>query len=537
VLICNFLQAFFTPILEDEAYYWVWSQNLSIGYFDHPPMVAWWISLGYSLFQNELGVRLLTVLMSGLGIYFLWKTLEPKTQRQFNLFTILTLSVVVFQVFGFITTPDAPLLFFTILYIYLLQRFTQKTTIGSALWLGFAMAGLLYSKYHGVLVVAFTLIPYLIQHKKYFKPLLYAGGFAFALYLPHIIWLILNDFTPIRYHFMERSSDESFEFKKLFNYLGMYLFGMAPLLSFAVWKSLLKVNIKTAFTRSIWLLATVPGAFFFVSIFKDNVQPQWLLISFVAMYILTYWNYEDKLNLKRIYGFGIANILLIVALRIVLVMPSVSPFEKNRIFAQNIAEFEPINPIFEKYQEASLYKFHNPESPVAVHRTLGNRKSQYDLWNSEESYFGQTVTYISPWVKAEESFIGFKNRPYYLKVIEDYNTAQNIEIKTLNELVAGPNENINLGIKITNHHDREIIIGNKSNLKFAVTYYQEKQHQIVYSQVIEMSQITLSPDEKLDIQISYPNIDQAGNYKVCVGINNSQVGTTYLSKPFDLIVK
>ena len=27
--------------LPDEAYYWLWSKNISLSYFDHPPLVSW----------------------------------------------------------------------------------------------------------------------------------------------------------------------------------------------------------------------------------------------------------------------------------------------------------------------------------------------------------------------------------------------------------------------------------------------------------------------------------------------------------------
>jgi len=47
------------PLTEDEAYYRLWSQHLHLGYFDHPPMIAWWIRLGtLAAGDNALGVRL-----------------------------------------------------------------------------------------------------------------------------------------------------------------------------------------------------------------------------------------------------------------------------------------------------------------------------------------------------------------------------------------------------------------------------------------------------------------------------------------------
>ncbi len=32
---------------EDEAYYRLWGLNPAWGYFDHPPMVGWWVALGH----------------------------------------------------------------------------------------------------------------------------------------------------------------------------------------------------------------------------------------------------------------------------------------------------------------------------------------------------------------------------------------------------------------------------------------------------------------------------------------------------------
>ncbi len=47
----------------DEAYYWLWSLHPSFGYFDHPPMVAWWMAAGVRLFgDNAFGIRFFSTL-------------------------------------------------------------------------------------------------------------------------------------------------------------------------------------------------------------------------------------------------------------------------------------------------------------------------------------------------------------------------------------------------------------------------------------------------------------------------------------------
>jgi 4-amino-4-deoxy-L-arabinose transferase-like glycosyltransferase len=67
----NLIQATFTGLLHDEAYYWVWSKHLDWGYFDHPPMIALLIKAGTIIGDTELGVRLIFVILSPLFVYLL----------------------------------------------------------------------------------------------------------------------------------------------------------------------------------------------------------------------------------------------------------------------------------------------------------------------------------------------------------------------------------------------------------------------------------------------------------------------------------
>src|SRR5690606_5680766 len=369
------------------------------------------------------------------------------------------------------------------------------------------------------------------------------------------IWLFQNDFIPVRYHFLERSADEHFEFRKLFNYLGIYFLGAAPFLSYFIFKSIIKFKTENNFHKSVWWLCILHGVFFFFSVFKDNVQPQWLLISFLAMALITYWHYagevsdskfkvsgfgktqnskpetrNSKLTTQNIFfALGLIGIVLILILRILIAVPSLSPFSKNQIFAEKAGKFKPENPVFEKYQEASVYKFYNPESKAAVHRTLGNRKSQFTLWNWEESFYGKNVTYISPWVRAEKSFKGFKNRDYFLKEIPNYRPFDNVKIETVEKLEAKPNEKIRLKIRITNAQNQPVSIGKNSDFQLNINYYKDLQYEIEYKFQIQVEGFTLQPNESKELEINFKNINQKGNFKACLGLNYKPVGTSYLS--------
>ncbi|MGH6970776.1 MAG: ArnT family glycosyltransferase, partial [Caulobacteraceae bacterium] len=58
-LAARLLVAALVPLTADEAYYRLWSLKPAFGYFDHPPMIAWWIWLGRHLAgDTPFGVRL-----------------------------------------------------------------------------------------------------------------------------------------------------------------------------------------------------------------------------------------------------------------------------------------------------------------------------------------------------------------------------------------------------------------------------------------------------------------------------------------------
>jgi 4-amino-4-deoxy-L-arabinose transferase-like glycosyltransferase len=146
-LVINVLQSRFTYLFEDEAYYNVWSKDLAFGYFDHPPMVAVWAALGNSITDGELGLRLLSTISFSLMLWIIWSMIDYKEKwKHVPLFFLVVVSLTFWQVFGFIMTPDTPLLFFTALFLLAYKRFLKNESLVNILFLGFTMSAMLYSK-------------------------------------------------------------------------------------------------------------------------------------------------------------------------------------------------------------------------------------------------------------------------------------------------------------------------------------------------------------------------------------------------------
>src|SRR6478609_3596835 len=60
------LRGTFAAVIElrvDEAYYWTWSRENVLSFLDHPPLIAWFIRFGTTIFgDTNLGVRFAGIL-------------------------------------------------------------------------------------------------------------------------------------------------------------------------------------------------------------------------------------------------------------------------------------------------------------------------------------------------------------------------------------------------------------------------------------------------------------------------------------------
>src|SRR5713226_4903364 len=189
------IAAAWTPLTFDEAYYWMWSQHLAGGYYDHPPMVAIVIRLGTMIAgDTELGVRLISIL---LALPMSWAVYESAVVlfggRRVAATSAILLNVTLMAAVGtMIVTPDAPLLVASSFVLFALAKVLQ--TGRGAWWLavGVATGAALLSKYTALffgpaILIWLVVVPKL--RRWLISPWLYLGGVvALAMFAPVILW-------------------------------------------------------------------------------------------------------------------------------------------------------------------------------------------------------------------------------------------------------------------------------------------------------------------------------------------------------------
>ena len=100
----------------DEAYYYLYSENLDWSYFDHPVFVALTTGVGVWLtgLVNQFTIRIGTLIIYTFSLYLLYQTGKNLFNHRSGLFSLIVASFIpIFTIaFGVLTLPDVPLIFF-----------------------------------------------------------------------------------------------------------------------------------------------------------------------------------------------------------------------------------------------------------------------------------------------------------------------------------------------------------------------------------------------------------------------------------------
>ena len=181
-------------LFSEDAYYWIFSQHLALGYYDHPPMVGWVVRAGtFLLGDTELGVRLLAPVFSLLSCALIFLTGRLWfDERSALVATLLFALAPLFVGTGLIMTPDVPLILFWVAAMYAISN--ALLTGGTGWWLasGVAFGGAMLSKYSAVMLGPSLLLFLLLSpvHRHWLRrpqPWL-AAVVALLVFSPVIYW-------------------------------------------------------------------------------------------------------------------------------------------------------------------------------------------------------------------------------------------------------------------------------------------------------------------------------------------------------------
>ncbi len=525
-ILLNLVQAAFTDILFDEAYYWYFAKDLDWGYFDHPPMMALFIKISGWLLHGELGVRFFAPFLYAGTLWLIWKMINhPQKASYVWLFCTLALATPLFTAYGFFLLPDTPLLFFSAWFLYLFQQFKTRKTFVLSLLMAIAMAAIMYSKYHGILLIGAVILANLsvLKSSKFWL----AGILAILLYVPHLHWLYETDFVTLEYHLTQRAKTE-FKIGRIFEYLGGQLIVLGLVFVVYYWAWIKSVK-QTWFLKTCFWIVTLYLGFFFLNSFNRNAQAQWTIVAIIPLIILCFHFLVNHKNWQPwFYRLATINIFIILYARLALVFPALLPINYeahgNKEWIAALKEqTEGIPVVFENsYRDASIYQFYTG-IPTFSWDNLYYRKSQFDIDSSEYALQHRKVAFVSPWLRENVQFsyqTDYKNRTFNGTIIPDFRSARKLICKMTQDSLT-PRLKAKQEFYLINPYAEDYLV---RDLQFE-GYYTKKNNRVVNKFSIKIDQLAKNPSLKLNagdsLRLSFsldalPTSEKATHFRIAI---------------------
>ena len=401
--IANLVQAGFTELANDEAYYHMFAERLAWGYFDHPPVTALLVWAGERLFGGELGVRFFFTVLQPLYLWILWRLIRPADagRRDAALFVVVSAATLMLQLYGFIAVPDGPLMFTTALFLLTFKWFSENRR-RAWLWMGIAMALMAYSKYHGALVVLFALAA---NPRQLLRPALYSSGaVALLLLVPHLVWQYEHDWASFAYHLSGRNSvfRPGYVVEFLANVLVVFNPFFVPLYVQA-WR---KVKPQTPVGRALKLLPVAFIVFFMLSSLRGYVQPQWVIVScFGLVCVLFAYARRHPRTRRYVMRAGGVTVGLIVLVRLVMIFNPLGirfeVFNNPESYAAIAAEADGRPVVFRYgYAVAAKYAFYTG-GEAYCQPNIRYRTHQWQFRDDDTRFAGHEVLVETPYDGAD----------------------------------------------------------------------------------------------------------------------------------------
>lgn len=542
-MIVNLVQAAYTGLANDEAYYWMYSRNLDYGYFDHPPAIALLIKAGFSVFQGEIGVRWIIVLM---GTAFIWVVFLLTNRRNFLLFFLVACSVSCLEVYGFIAVPDAPLLFFTATFFLLYKRWLGSGRFVHTFLFGLNIAALLYCKYHGLLILSFTLFsnPGLLKNKRFYL----LAVIAVAAYLPHILWQISNDYPSYQYHVLTKSQDPYQPVDTLTFIAGQWMIA-GPLTGLLLFYTAFRYRIQNPLEKALKYTFVGFIVFFLLSTLNAPVEVNWTAAAFVPILVLSYNYITLRSGLRKwMIWLSAVSCVVFLFLRINLafdLVPAVGSklmpeFYGWKTWATQISKKAGNTPVVfaNSYQKAAKYSFYTGNVSLSLNN-VQYRRNQYDIWSIEDSLQGKKIMYIPNWETGREDVRSFRTVkeevPYIF--IDNFRSYAKIVVKTSEpRYTFKAGSQVDLPLTLVNNYDSPVTFGkNKEYPDWLVFCLFHEEETAGEERKLSLEGLTIRDSFKTNTTFQVPH--KKGTYYLRISIQNGWLPPGINSRLIRLIVE
>jgi hypothetical protein len=322
VLILKLYFAAALPITGDEVYFITWGMNPALGYYDHPGMVGWWLSLLLVVGKAEWWLRLPAVVLPVALAYATVGILRKHDERAAWLAGAICLLAPLHLVNIFIST-DTPLILFSFLAVWAAHIALRDDRLGYYALAGLCIGLALLSKYLAGLL-AVTLGLYVLWQKPDWRRLGAVALMAICAALPftlNLYWNYENCGNNIVFNLVTRTSTDKNAAAPLV-YLLMVIYLVTPPLLLDLWRRCRELRDTASTAWGIFTATLIlPFGLLLLLAFSGETGLHWVL-SFYPFLFLVAGVHLDHAALLRAFRFMfVFGALHAFALAVLLALP------------------------------------------------------------------------------------------------------------------------------------------------------------------------------------------------------------------------
>lgn len=310
------------PLTGDEALFYWWARFLDYGYYDHPPMVAWWIAAMRPLFGDATwAVRLpATLLPLGVG-WAMWWAWSP-VSRERAAWAVLLYWLAPINWLNALIATDTPLILWAAWSGAAMVRAEQAAQQGRSGWAlhklyalsGLFMGAAFLSKYFAVLLGVAYVAYFLLFARPHWRGLFVMVLFALPGAVVNLVWNLNHCWTNIMFNVFNRNEDAVASWDTVASYVGMMVYLISPVLLWVGWRYRQALGQTSRRHALLTCMALVPLMLFGLMSAKKVIGLHWVMGFYPFVFVLIALALPDnKAMIRTAKGLAVILVLHLVA--------------------------------------------------------------------------------------------------------------------------------------------------------------------------------------------------------------------------------
>ena len=333
--------SFFTnfSLYGDEAQYWLWSQNLDLGYFSKPPLLAWFLSGYIRLFGDSFFSLKMFPLLIYFLLFFSFYRLCLQLSLSKNKSIICSFSFLLIPaatVSSFLISTDLLLLLFWVLAMAKLLEIRKDGSVINFVLLGVFLGLAFLAKYAAVyfllsfLILVSTDKKMLVSLKSCTLGWLFFVLVLLLILLPNIYWNIINGWITIAHTSSNANlKNLNLNFGEPLKFLVSQIFMVGPIL-FLSFLYMFR-SFRLDFENKFLLIFSLPIIIIILfESFLVRANANWAAPALISLFILFFRLVEEKKKNLIIINFGINYVFAVFLFVSILISSNAKMFDRIR---------------------------------------------------------------------------------------------------------------------------------------------------------------------------------------------------------------